>query len=279
MAVHAHPDDESSKGAATYAKYVAEGARVVIVSCTGGESGDILNHEMEAVPRARWDLPGLRRVEMAAAREVLGVEHRWLGYRDSGLPPEGEAPTPLSFATVDLEISAEPLARLIRLEKPQVVVTYDEHGGYPHPDHIRAHAVAVRAIEAAADPHYHPEHGEPWQVSKLYYDRIFNRDRIAAVYEAGREADVDGVEHLREWLGQPDRVQGAATTHVPTGEFFETRDRALRAHRSQVGDEHGAFFFWPNEVQRQAWPFEDFELVWSKVPTTVPEDDLFAGLR
>lgn len=168
MAVHAHPDDESSKGAGTYAKYVHDGVAVTIVSCTGGELGDILNDDVRAEPRAHWDLPGLRRAEMAAAREVLGVEHRWLGYRDSGLPAEGEAPTPLSFATVATDIAAEPLARLIRARKPQVVITYDERGGYPHPDHVHCHEVTVRAAEFAANPSYHPEYGAPWAISKLY---------------------------------------------------------------------------------------------------------------
>lgn len=278
MAVHAHPDDESSKGAATYAKYAAEGARVVVVSCTGGELGDILNAAVEATPRAHWDLTGLRRAEMDAARDVLGVQHRWLGYRDSGLPPEGELAAPLGFASVPVAISAEPLARLIRAEKPQVVVTYDEAGGYPHPDHVRTHEVTIRAIEAAAEPSYHPEHGAPWSVSKLYFERVFNRERTEAVFLEGRYQGRTDVEHLAEWL---DRSAGSqrATTHIPVGDYLETRDRALGAHASQVGAEHAPFFFWPNDVQRVAWPFEDFERVWSIVDSATPEDDLFAGLR
>ncbi len=303
MAVHAHPDDESSKGAATYAKYAAEGVRVVVVSCTGGESGDILNDEVRSSPRSIWDLPGLRFDEMTAARDVLGVDHRWLGYRDSGLPAEGQLPTPLSFATIDVEISAQPLVRLIRAERPQMVITYDENGGYPHPDHVRAHEVAVRAIEAAADADYHPELGEVWAVSKLYYERIFNTERIEAVYEAGIRSGGEEVAHLTEWMAsrlgkdagvegvsadnpvednaadEGDHIPGTATTHIPVADYFETRDRALRAHRSQVGDEHASYFFWPNALQREAWPFEDFELIWSHVPTALPEDDLFAGLR
>lgn len=279
MAVHAHPDDESSKGAGTYARYAAEGVRVVVVSCTGGESGDILNPEVEAVPRAHWDLPGLRRQEMAEAAAILGIEHRWLGYRDSGLPADGERPDPLGFAAVDLEIPVFPLVRLVRAERPQVLVTYDERGGYPHPDHIGAHRVSVRAIEAAADPGYHPEAGAPWQVAKLYYERIFNHERAEAVYAAGLRTDPARVRQLADWIGSRERPSWAATTHVPVADFLDIRDAALRAHRSQVGAEHEPYFFWPNDVQRAAWPYEDFELVRSTVPVPEDECDLFAGLR
>ena len=136
LAVHAHPDDESSKGAATMARYVSEGARVMVATFTGGERGDILNPRADT-PEARADLTAVRRSEMAEAARILGVEHVWLGFVDSGLP-EGDPPPPLPdgcFALQPVEDAARPLVALIREFRPHVVTTYDENGGYPHPDH------------------------------------------------------------------------------------------------------------------------------------------------
>ncbi|MGG7465065.1 MULTISPECIES: mycothiol conjugate amidase Mca [unclassified Plantibacter] len=280
MSVHAHPDDESSKGAATSAAYRARGAEVMIVSCTGGERGDILNPAVEAIPMAQRDLPGYRRLEMAEAQRVLDVEHRWLGYMDSGMAQDDGSVPHASFASIPLETSVGVLVRLIRDFKPQVLVTYDENGGYPHPDHIRCHQVSVAAMEAAADPERYPEAGPAWQVSKLYYDQSFNTQRLTAVYEYLLEhnpgaPETERLAEMREWMA--DRVD-RSTTHVPVGDFFEARDAALRAHRSQVPDD-SPFFFWPNDAQRAAWPFEDFELVTSHVGSSVPESDLFAGIE
>ena len=282
LAVHAHPDDESSKGAATYAYYAHNGASVTVVSCTGGERGDVQNAGLAARAMADRDMAGLRRVEMAAAQQIMGIDHRWLGYMDSGLPenytrdrtdllPAG------SFALVPLAIAAEPLVRVIRETRPHVLITYDENGGYPHPDHIRTHELSMYAWEAAADPQRYPEQGPAWRIPKVYYDRIFNSHKIAAVYDAllaaGHERAGDMAE-MREWMR--DRPNHA-TTHVPVGDYLDIRDAALRSHSSQVAPDD-RFFFWPNEVQREAWPFEDFQLVASSVETTVPENDLFAGI-
>jgi mycothiol S-conjugate amidase len=279
LAVHAHPDDESSKGAATYAWYRSRGARVMVVSCTGGERGGVLNSALESRTHADRDMGGFRRGEMARAREVLGVEHRWLGYHDSGLPPEGVAAPANSFGVLPAEISARPLVRIIRDFKPQVLVTYDENGGYPHPDHIRTHDISVLAFDAAADPERYPGTGEPWQISKLYYDRIFNADRVNAVYETiaaiePPHPDLEAFQGLVEWMG---KRQHRITTRVPSGDFFESRDAALRAHASQVPPDD-RFWFWPNDLQRAAWPTEDFELVRTHVETDLPEHDLFAGI-
>ena len=281
MAVHAHPDDESSKGAATYAYYVNDGAEVMVVSCTGGERGDILNEELENRAMAERDLPGLRRLEMAAAQAVLGIEHRWLGYVDSGMPSEDGSLPVNSFASIPLEISAEPLVRLIREFKPQVLVTYDENGGYPHPDHIRCHDVSVEAYRAAGDPDRYPDAGPAWQVQKLYYDRIFNYKRMSSVYDLLRESEPDSpliaqFEEMTGWLKR-EGEESLATTQVPAGEFFELRDAALRAHASQVAPD-SAFFFWPNHLQQRAWPYEDYQLIDSNVDSTLPETDLFAGV-
>jgi mycothiol S-conjugate amidase len=284
LAVHAHPDDESSKGAATYAAYAHGGARVIVVSCTGGELGDVQNSGLEPMAMAERDIAGLRRIEMAGAQAIMGVEHRWLGYRDSGLPEgsltDGGATEPLPancFALVPLEISAEPLVRVIRELRPHVLVTYDESGGYPHPDHIRTHEISMFAWEAAADPSRYPEQGAAWSIPKVYYDRIFNSNRISKMIEVMAGQDHPGLAGMRElegWMGdRPDY----ATTHIPVGDFLDARDAALRSHASQVAPD-SEFFFWPNELQREAWPFEDFQLVASTVTSALPESDFFAGI-
>ena len=281
LSVHAHPDDESSKGAGTLAYYRSRGAEVLVVSCTGGEEGRVLNDQLDpkAVIRAERDLPGLRRVEMARAAKVMGIQHRWLGYVDSGWPEDGEPEPANSFAATPLEISAEPLVRIIREFKPQVLITYDEEGGYPHPDHIRTHAISVYARDAAADPARYPDAGEPWTISKTYYDRIFNGPRVNAMYEALVKRDgedsplVKEISEIRRWFDRPD----LATTHIPVGDFLDVRDEALRSHASQVSPQ-STFFLWPNDLQREVWPWEDFQLADSTIETELPESDLFAGI-
>jgi mycothiol S-conjugate amidase len=279
LAVHAHPDDESSKGAGTFAYYRTRGAQVMVVSCTGGERGGVLNPSLEPRTHPDRDMGGYRRGEMARAAAVLGIEHRWLGYLDSGLPPEGMAVPANSFGAIPAEISARPLVKIIREYRPHVMITYDENGGYPHPDHIRTHDISVLAFGAAADPERYPGTGAPWQISKLYYDRIFNAERVHAVYQAMSHLDpphpgLAGFTELVEWMRER---RHNVTTRVPCGDFFDVRDRALRCHASQVAPDD-RFFFWPNELQRTAWPFEDFELVRTHVETDLPEDDLFAGI-
>ena len=284
LAVHAHPDDESSKGAATAAKYVADGHQVLVVSCTGGEAGDILNDQLgePATSRAHRDMAGYRRTEMAAAQQALGIDHVWLGYHDSGLPDaeKGETVRPGTFSTVPLEYSTEALVRVIRRFRPHVLVTYDENGGYPHPDHIRNHEVSMEAYRAAADPDRYPDAGEPWQVQKVYYDRILNPARLRAMLvhlerEQPESPLVERLGEMLEWMGsRPD----LATTHVDVSAHFPVRDEALRAHASQVPLD-SPFFFWPNDLQVAAWPTEDFQLVHAHVEVPEREDDLFAGVE
>ncbi|MCP2258947.1 mycothiol S-conjugate amidase [Streptoalloteichus tenebrarius] len=281
MTVHAHPDDESSKGAATTARYVAEGHDVMVVTCTGGERGSILNPAMDR-PEVLADLAAVRREEMARAAEILGVQHRWLGFVDSGLP-EGDPLPPLPedcFALVPLEESTEALVRLMREFRPHVVITYDENGGYPHPDHIRCHEVSVAAFDAAGDPDRFPGVGEPWQPLKLYYSHGFSRAKLTTFHEA---LEARGIESpYGEWLGRwdPDRadVMERVTTRVECAEYFDQRDEALKAHATQI-DPNSRWFAVPREVEREVWPTEEYELVRSLVDTTLPEDDLFAGVR
>ncbi|WP_019814249.1 mycothiol conjugate amidase Mca [Saccharomonospora saliphila] len=281
MAVHAHPDDESSKGAATMARYVAEGHEVMVVTCTGGEAGSVLNPAMDK-PEVHENMTRLRREEMARAAKILGVQHRWLGFVDSGLP-EGDPPPPLPedcFAMVPLDGPTAALVRAIREFRPHVIVTYDENGGYPHPDHIRCHEVSMAAYDAASDPERYPEAGTPWQPLKLYYSHGFSRARFTAFHEALVAEGLDSP--YEEWLSRwdPDKpdVMERVTTQVPCADYFEVRDDALRAHATQI-DPNSRWFAVPLDIQRRLWPTEEYELVRSLVDTTLPEDDLFAGVR
>ena len=283
MHVHAHPDDESSKGAASTAKYVAEGVDVHVVTCTGGERGSILNPQFQH-PGIEEDpdlITEIRREEMDRAREILGVTQDWLGFVDSGWP-EGDPKPPLPegcFALVPLEEAAAPLVRLVRSFRPQVLTTYDENGGYPHPDHIKCHEISVYAYEKAADPTWRPDLGEAWQVSKLYYHLGFNWQRLTALSEALERHGLENpyVERMKTWERKPED-ETRLTTRVECAEYFPVRDAALLAHATQI-DPDGWFFAVPNEVQAEAWPTEDYQLVDSRVETSTPEDDLFAGLR
>jgi len=288
LAVHAHPDDESSKGAATMAMYAAAGVDVMVATCTDGSRGDIQNPAMEAAPHPKRDMAGARRLEMKEAARLLGIRQRWLGFVDSGLP-EGDPLPPLPagcFALQPLERAAAPLVRLVRDFQPHVIVSYDENGGYPHPDHIMAHRVAVEAFDAAGDPARYPGTGEAWEPSKLYYDRAFSPERFRALHFALEEAGLQSpyAQRLAAWLEAdaeghtPPPPTHETTTQVDCGDFFEARDNALRAHRTQV-DPLGFFFAVSAEMQARVWPWEDYTLIRSKVASELPEKDLFAGLR
>jgi mycothiol S-conjugate amidase len=281
MAVHAHPDDESSKGAATTAKYAAEGVDVLVVTCTGGERGDVLNPSYGEIPGGIEGMHALRLREMAAAAAALGVRHHWLGFVDSGLP-EGDPLPPLpdgSFGLVPLEEASAPLVELVREFRPHVITTYDPNGGYPHPDHIMCHRVAVEAFEAAGDPERYVGRGEPWTPSKLYYNHGFSMVRLRAMHEAllaaGKESPFGEWIESREARESPERE---VTTWIECSAYFEQRDAALRAHATQI-DPDGFFFAMPREVEASQWPTEEYELAQSRVETTIPENDLFAGLR
>jgi mycothiol S-conjugate amidase len=282
MHVHAHPDDESSKGAASTAKYVADGVEVLVVTCTGGERGSILNPNMDR-PDVLANMAQIRRDEMDRAREILGVQQAWLGFVDSGYP-EGDPLPPLPegcFGLVPVDEAAERLVKVIREFRPHVVTTYDENGGYPHPDHVRCHEITIAAWDKAGDPDAYPEAGEPWQPLKLYYQQTFHRARIEALHAAMLRHGLESpyAEWLENW-SDDDREDHAKriTTRVPCGEYFAVRDKALLAHETQI-DPGGRWFQTPLSVQQEAWPTEDFELARSLVDTEIPEDDLFAGVR
>ena len=281
MAVHAHPDDESSKGAATTARYADEGARVLVVTLTGGERGDILNPAMD-LPDVHGRMHEIRRDEMRKAADILGVEHHWLGFIDSGLP-EGDPVPPLPegcFALEPLEIPTEALVKVIRDFKPHVMTTYDENGGYPHPDHIRCHQVSVAAYEAAADHRLFPDAGEPWSVKKLYYNHGFLRQRMQLLQEEFAKNGQEGpfAKWLEKWDSDTDVLAERVTTRVECSKYFTQRDEALLAHATQI-DPNSFFFTTPMDWQQRLWPTEEFELARSRVPVSLPESDLFAGIE
>lgn len=281
MAVHAHPDDESSKGAAATARYAAEGVEVLVVTCTGGERGDVLNPKHPPVEGGLEAMRAVREREMAQAADVLGVQHRWLGFVDSGLP-EGfpDAPVPEgSFASLPLEEAAAPLVAAVREFRPHVMTTYDPNGGYPHPDHIMCHRVSMEAFVAAGDPERYRGTGEPWEVAKLYYNHSFSLARARALHEALLARGLPSP--MGDWVESREAREIAerpVTTRIECAEFFDRRDAALVAHATQI-DPEGWFFAVPRDVEAEVWPTEDFELAESRVPTEIPEDDLFAGLR
>lgn len=281
MAVHAHPDDESSKGAATTARYAAEGHRVLVVTLTGGERGEILNPAMDR-PDVHGRIADVRREEMARAAQILGVEHSWLGFEDSGLP-QGDPPPPVpagSFAAIGLDEPVCRLVRLIREFRPHVMTTYDENGGYPHPDHIRCHEVSVAAYEAAADHHRYSDAGDPWSVAKLYYNHGFLRARMQLLQDEFARNGRTGpfAKWLEHWDADQDIFAARVTTRVECADYFPQRDDALRAHATQI-DPNSEFFTAPIEWQRRLWPTEEFELARSRVPVSLPETDLFEGVR
>lgn len=280
MAVHAHPDDESSKGAATTAKYAADGVRVMVVTLTGGERGDILNPAMD-LPEVHGRISEVRRDEMARAAKILGVEHHWLGFEDSGLP-EGDPPPPLpegSFAAIPLDEPVARLVQVIREFRPHVMTTYDENGGYPHPDHIRCHQVSVAAYDAAADFMRYRDTGDPWSVDKLYYNHGFLRRRMQLLQDEfvkhGQVGPFD--KWLANWDPAHDPFANRVTTRIECSRYFQQRDDALLAHATQI-DPNGDFFRAPIEWQQRLWPTEEYELARSRVAVSLPETDLFTGV-
>jgi mycothiol S-conjugate amidase len=281
MFVHAHPDDESSKGAGTMARYAKEGYRITVVTCTDGAAGDILNPAMDR-PGVAERMVEIRREELERALEILGVSaHHDLGYRDSGYVEDFDGDSsrvsPDGFYNVPLHESVGRLVAVVRRERPDVLVTYPEGGGYPHPDHIRCHDITIAAFDAAADPDAYPEAGEPWQPRKLYYVGAFSRRRLEALHEACAQRGIESP--FGEWLArwdpdEPDR----STTAVDVSDHLAQRAQALLAHATQI-DPHGLWLRVPDDVVREVYPWEDFQLARSLVDSSLCETSLFAGLE
>ncbi|MBW3658668.1 MAG: mycothiol conjugate amidase Mca [Actinobacteria bacterium] len=274
MFVHAHPDDESSKGAATAARYVDEGAEVVLVTCTGGEAGEVLNPACEDVPPER--MSAMREAELAAAVGIIGFTRtHQLGFHDSGYHEDPAGVPEGTFARTPVDEPATKLAEVIRAERPHVLVTYPEDGGYPHPDHIMCHEVSVRAVELAEVGDLA---GEPWRVPKVYACTAFPPERVLALHEGllarGLESPFEGWMERR---AERDEAKGEPAALIDVGDWLTRRDDALRAHVTQV-DPDGFWFQVPRDLERSAYPYEAYLRIRADVATEEPEDDLFAGL-
>ncbi len=277
LSIHAHPDDESSKGAGTVAKYHAEGVRTVLVCCTGGEEGDILNPAMDR-DDVRADIAAVRRAELDEASRIIGYDEVvMLGYRDSGMPDSEANAHPDCFAGAPLDEAVGRLVAIIRRTRPQVVLTYgDEQGGYPHPDHLRVHEITAPAIERAADAAWYPEAGEPWQVGKVYYS-VWSKRRIELTHAKYLELDLES-PYSKEWFERPWQDH-RITTMIDIEGFAEVRFDALLAHATQIDPASPFWFGLPREVASAIHPYDDYILASSTVEVVTPETDLFAGVR
>jgi mycothiol S-conjugate amidase len=289
LTVHAHPDDEASKGASTLAKYAHGGVRTVLVCCTGGEEGDLQNPGLRSPGQPfhgldkddeRRELALRRPRELAASARIIGFHHvEMLGYRDSGMLGSEANDHPECFHRADLEEAVERLVRVIRRERATVVITYNEdQRGYPHPDHLRVHEVSVRAFDAAGDLSKFPEAGRPWQPQKLYYS-TWSRMRLTAIHEAMLR--LRGSSPFDEkWFERPD-LDAQITTRIDVRGFLWARSGALRAHETQIDPDEPFWFGLSDEELAVAYPYEDWILAKSHVGggrvDSEYEDDLFAG--
>ena len=287
LLVHAHPDDETIGTGATMARYAAQGVAVTLVTCTLGEEGEVLVPELEHLAADREDGLGQHRVgELAAAMEALRVtDSRFLGgpgrWRDSGMMGTPANERPDCFWRADLDEAVRELVAVVRETRPQVVVTYDDNGGYGHPDHVQAHRVTVAAYDAAADPSYAPQLGEPWQASKLYWTAV-PRSVLQAGIDLLKESGdtgffgADRAEDLP--FGVPDEM---VTTEIDASEHLEAKVAAMRAHKTQIAVD-GPFFALSNNVGQRAFGVEHFILGRGErgpgAGELGREDDLFAGL-
>ena len=279
MAVHAHPDDECSTGG-TLARYAAEGFTTVLVTCTGGEEGEIVDPEMD-VEIVKPRLAEVRLAELRASAEILGIHHlELLGYRDSGMAGTPANDDPRSFNKADPEEATCRLVALIRRHRPQVLFTYDEDGGYGHPDHLMAHKITVAAFDAAGDRDFHPDLGEPWQPQKLYYTAWMMRSRLQGLWRAMRGHGLPvtfgepDAEEPPEW-GTPD---GLLRAWIDVRPYVGARLESLRVHRSQIRRD-SMFLRLPEVFAREYLGTEGFRFGRSLVESPDIEDDLFAGVR
>lgn len=292
LTVHAHPDDEASKGAPTLAMYGDQGVRTVLVCCTGGEEGDLQNPHLRepgqpfhglTPEQEKAKLAELRPLELQRSAEIIGFDRVvMLGYRDSGMPDTPENARPDNFWNAPLDEAVGRLVAIIRRDRPQVIVTYgDDQRHYAHPDHLKVHDITLPAFDRAGDPDWYPEAGEPWQPLKLYYTE-WSPTRIQALHGKYEELGIDS-PFAGDWIERihagevPDRI----TTRIDISEHYHVREAALLAHATQVDPKESFWFGLPTEVARDAHPYDDYVLARSRVgpvPDDVVENDLFAGI-
>ncbi len=287
LLVHAHPDDETISTGATMAKYAAEGVLVTLVTCTLGEEGEVVVPELADLAADRSDGLGQHRVEeLAVAMEALRVtDHRFLGgagrWRDSGMMGVAANDRPGCFWQADFDEATEALVRIIREVRPQVVITYNDNGGYGHPDHVQAHRVTVAAVDKAAVTGELPAAGEPWQVSKLYWTTIpksYLQLAIDAMKDSGHDM-FGGVQSADDLpFGVPD---DQVTSEIDASDHIDAKLAAMRAHASQISVD-GPFFAFSDQLGQKAWGYEHYILARGpRGPGAGPngwESDLFAEI-
>jgi mycothiol S-conjugate amidase len=291
LSVHAHPDDEASKGASTMAMYHEEGVATVLVCCTGGEEGDLQNPALRepgqpfhgmTVAEERRLLAHIRPQELARSAELIGFDEVvMLGYRDSGMLGGPGNYHPDSFAMALLDEAVGRLVTVIRRTRPQVIMTYgDDQRGYPHPDHLKVHHISVLAFQRAGDPMWYPWAGPAWQPLKMYYT-VWSRARMVAVHEAMIERR--GASPFDDaWLNRPGAQDERITTRIDVAKFLWARSQALMAHASQVDPTEPWWFGLSDDELAEVYPWEDWVLARSAVDGPAEgtmEDDLFTGIR
>ena len=282
MAVHAHPDDECGTGG-TFARYAAEGCNTVLVTCTKGEEGEIVDPDMDPA-KIKPILGDVRLGELNASVGVLCIGHlEMLGYRDSGMAGTPPNEDPRSFNKADPAEATGRLVTLIRKYRPHVMFSYNEDGSYGHPDHIMAHKITVAAFDAAGDPTLFPGHGAPWTPQKLYYTSWMSRSRFRKMWYTLRErglkmpwGDPDATEPPED-AGTPDEL---ITTLVDVRPYIQAKMDCFRAHRSQIRFDRGFLNFADEpDLVLEFIGTEAFIRVRTRVDAPETEDDLFAGLR
>jgi mycothiol conjugate amidase Mca len=278
MAVHAHPDDECLGTGGILARYGVEGVRTVLVTCTDGAVGEISDPAL-ATPE---NLAQVRAGELDESVRILGISRlAKLGYRDSGMQGTADNQNPESFHQADFDMAVGKVVRLMREECPDVVVTYDENGGYGHPDHIRAHQVAVAAFEAAGDPLRFPDAGPAWTPAKLYY-AVIPRSGLQRFGEILREAGIEPPFAARNEQGEENAptfgvADERVTTVIDVSGYVEVKRSALAAHRTQMGQEQ-FFMRLPAALFGEIFGRESFQRISGPTGGSSPELDLFSGL-
>jgi mycothiol S-conjugate amidase len=260
------------------ARYANEGVRVVLVCATRGEEGDILNPRMDR-PGIKERMAEIREAELETACDLLGVERLYqLGYRDSGMPDSPANKNPNAFWNADPDEAVKRLVKIIRAERPEVIIGYDESKGYEHPDHVKVYEWGTRAFYEAGKSDKWPEAGAPWTPSKLYYHATFTKRRLQMLHDSAAAEGIESpyagfLEHWDEMGFEDPEI----TTQVDVSDYIELRSKALLAHATQI-DPDSFWFAIPDEIHKKIYPWEDYTLIESRVKSDLPETDLFAGL-
>lgn len=290
LTVHAHPDDEASKGAPTLAMYHAEGVRTILVCCTNGEEGELQNPSLRepgqpfhglSPEEEQAKLVEVRPGELAESARIIGFDEVvMLGYRDSGMPESAANEHPDSFHQADIDEATGRLVAAVRRTRPQVIITYgDDQRVYPHPDHLRVHDISVLAFDRAGDPDWYPDAGEPFQPSKLYY-ATWSKARLVAMHEA--LIRLRGSSPFQDdWLDRPDHDH-RITTRIDVADYWWARSGALRAHATQIDPAEPFWFGLDDAELAETYPWEEWILARSlvgSIPMGPDETDLFAGIR